>query len=420
MAASKRSYGTGQLYVKSGSYYGRWRTSDGRKLNRKVGLMRVTGTSDGLTRTQAERRFVEIQQEEEISPRPIVEVKPMTVEDASVVLRNRLEIEGSRKSYLKGCESMERCHVVPALGHMRCEDVTMRHIEKFAAQLISKGLAPKSVRNLLTYVHQIFEVAIAHEVRRDNPVRHAARPKRRRAGDANPDLQFFSVSELEAVIRAIPDEVVYREPAPSRKGKAGPAPPPPPDVLGPVVRVMVLTAAMTGLRMSELLGLRWKDLDWGAQRVRVRNTFVLGEHSGEGKSDRSTRRSVPLADRVVAELDRWSQRTAFAALDDLVFAHPQTGRPLDRTKVTRKFKKGCRDAGVKEIRFHDLRHTFATRLAASGQSLRSLQEFLGHADIKTTQIYAHYAPNPHEVEMVNAAFTEEQPEPEPRVGRYVR
>lgn len=122
MAASKRSYGTGQLYVKSGSYYGRWRTSDDRKLNRKVGLVRVPGTSDGLTRTQAERRFVELQQEEEVNPRRLPEVKPMTVGDASVVLRNRLEIEGSRKSYLKGCESMERCHVVPALGDMKCED----------------------------------------------------------------------------------------------------------------------------------------------------------------------------------------------------------------------------------------------------------------------------------------------------------
>jgi len=54
---------------------------------------------------------------------------------------------------------------------------------------------------------------------------------------------------------------------------------------------------------------------------------------------------------------------------------------------------------------HDLRHTFATTLAASGQvSLRTLQEFLGHADAKTTQIYSHYAPSAHEVEMVNAAF----------------
>jgi integrase len=63
---------------------------------------------------------------------------------------------------------------------------------------------------------------------------------------------------------------------------------------------------------------------------------------------------------------------------------------------------------VRAVRFHDLRHTFATRLAASGQPMRTIQEFLGHADSKTTQIYAHYAPSAREVEMVNAAFAEEE------------
>lgn len=92
---------------------------------------------------------------------------------------------------------------------------------------------------------------------------------------------------------------------------------------------------------------------------------------------------------------------------DLVFAHPQTGSPLDRSKVTKRFKKACKDAGVHPVKFHDLRHTFATRLAASGQPLRTIQEFLGHADSKTTQIYAHYAPSEHEVQMVNEAFASE-------------
>jgi integrase len=64
---------------------------------------------------------------------------------------------------------------------------------------------------------------------------------------------------------------------------------------------------------------------------------------------------------------------------------------------------------VRVVRFHDLRHTFATRLASSGQPIRAIQDFLGHADIKTTQIYAHYAPSAREVEMVNQAFATEPP-----------
>ena len=72
--------------------------------------------------------------------------------------------------------------------------------------------------------------------------------------------------------------------------------------------------------------------------------------------------------------------------------------------MTKRFQAACVEAGVRPVKFHDLRHTFATRLAASGQPMRTIQEFLGHADSKTTQIYAHYAPSEREVEMVNKAF----------------
>jgi integrase len=94
----------------------------------------------------------------------------------------------------------------------------------------------------------------------------------------------------------------------------------------------------------------------------------------------------------------------FADDEDLVFGHPDLGTPLDRTKLTRKFKDACEAAGVRVIRFHDLRHTFGTTLAAAGVPLRTIQEYMGHADVKTTQIYMHYAPSEHEVEVVNDAF----------------
>lgn len=402
----KRGYGTGQLYVKHGAYYGRWRTLDGRKLNRRIGAVRDDSGTHGLTRTEAERRFRKAQEAEE--RRPIrVGSERHTLDEATDSLRRRLAVEGARKSYLQNCESMQRVHISPSVGKKDIDRVTVADVETVAAAMLDAGLAPKTVRNVLTFLHSVFEHAIDRGWASQNPVRRASRPKRRRAGDANPDLQFLTVPELEAVLRAIPDDVVVRAPAPTRRGRAGSAPPVPPDVVGPVIRVVVLTAAMTGLRQSELLGLRWRDVDWTAQRIRVRNAWVRGEHSGEGKSDLSTRRSVPMADRLARELDRWSRRTLYGADNDLVFAHPRSGRPLDRSKLGRRFKGACADAGVRPVRFHDLRHTFATRLAASGQPMRTIQEFLGHADSKTTQIYAHYAPSAHEVEMVNAAFAEE-------------
>lgn len=409
VTGSRRAYGTGRLYEKHGSWYGRWRTAEGRRLNRRVGPIRQSGTSDGLTRSMAEREFRRMQLAEEQAAQVARPRERRTVAQASESLRRRLALDEARPAYLSGCESIERVHIVPALGAVPLGKVTRVQVEDLARAMLGRGLSPKTVRNVLSYLHSVFEHAIDRGWVVENPVRRAARPKRRRAGDINPDLQFLTLDELEGVIRAIPEGVVVRQPAPTRRGRRGPAPPPPPDVLGPVLRVLVRTAAMTGLRRSELLGLRWRDIDWTAQRVRVRNVVVRGEHSTAGKSDLSTRRSVPLADRLLTELDTWSRKSVFTTDDDLVFAHPQSGKALDGTKVTRRFQQACRDAGVRVVRFHDLRHTFATRLAASGQPLRTIQEFLGHADAKTTQIYAHYAPSAREVEMVNEAFSDASP-----------
>ena len=404
MDSRKRRYGTGHVYKKHGAYYGRWRTSTGRLLNRRIGVVRTSGSRTGLTQAQAERRFGQLQDEEERRPTAVPEETTVTVSEACESLRRKLSLEGARKSYLVGCRSMQEVQIDPRMGSKAVRKVNAADVEALADSMLSSGLKQKSVRNVLTFLHTAFEHALERGWVNENPVRRAAKPKRRRGREANPDLQFLTMTELDAVIRAMPDEIVERKPARTRNGRAGPAPPVPPDVLGPVLRVVVLTAGMSGLRRSELLGLRWRDVDWEAQRIRVRNAYVLGEHSAEGKSDLSTRRSVPMADRLMRELDAWSQRTAFSDDDDLVFAHPETGNALDAAKVSKRFKAACRTAKVRVVRFHDLRHTFATRLAAAGTPLRTIQEYLGHADAKTTQIYAHYAPSEQEVAVVNAAF----------------
>src|SRR4051794_34718445 len=112
----KRPPGSGQLYEKWGSYYGRWRTPDGRRLNRKLGPVRTKGGSDGLTRAQAEQPFRRVQSEE-ASHKPVdPAVEILTVDQVADRLRERIAIEGARKSYRQNCESMQRAHISPALG----------------------------------------------------------------------------------------------------------------------------------------------------------------------------------------------------------------------------------------------------------------------------------------------------------------
>jgi integrase len=159
---------------------------------------------------------------------------------------------------------------------------------------------------------------------------------------------------------------------------------------------------MTGLRKGELAALRWRDVDWTASRIRVRQNYVRGEF-GSPKSKRSAR-SVPMADQVGGELDRVSKTSRFTAPDDLVFAHPATGGPLAKANMSRRFTRALKEAGLNEHRFHDLRHTFGTRMAAVGTPLRTLQEWMGHRDIATTQRYADYMPSTGEKDLIAAAF----------------
>lgn len=203
-----------------------------------------------------------------------------------------------------------------------------------------------------------------------------------KGADHDADVHYLDASEVEALLKAVPD-----------------------DDFGRVQRARYLAAVMTGMRQGELLALRWCDVDWTAQRVRVRRNLVCGEF-GTPKTKRGSR-SVPLADRLCGELDRLYRQTAYQADDDLVFANPHTWRPMNGNALLKAFQRALDAAGVRRVRFHDLRHTFGTRMAADGVPMRTLQEWMGHRDFKTTLIYADYSPMADEVERVNRAFRPE-------------
>jgi hypothetical protein len=169
-----RPRGSGNLYIKWGSYYGRWTTPDGRRVNRKIGKVRVRGDAGGLTRREAEgglRRLIEAESLRRVSP---IDERPRTVDDVADELRDRLAIEGARLSYRQNCESMQRVHISPAIGRRRVESVTRQDVERLGRLMLGRGLAPKTVRNVMTFLHAVFALALVHEWIERNPVANAA------------------------------------------------------------------------------------------------------------------------------------------------------------------------------------------------------------------------------------------------------
>ena len=164
-----------------------------------------------------------------------------------------------------------------------------------------------------------------------------------------------------------------------------------------------LTSAFTGLRRGELLALRWRDVDFAGSLVRVRASYAGGALTAP-KSGKV--RSVPLAPEVAQALARLSKRERFTGEDDLVFAG-EAGSYLDGSALRRRYTVALRQAGLRPLRFHDLRHTFGTRMIAKAD-IRRVQEWMGHADIQTTMRYLHYAPREEDARLVAEAFRVEQ------------
>jgi integrase len=296
--------------------------------------------------------------------------------EAGEELSRRLEMRGRKKSHRLTVASDLRNHIVPFFGDRELDRIEPKDIERYIAAKLGT-LAPKTVRNHLNTMHSVFEIGQRLEWCTRNPVKLADRPVIK---TTETRIKFLDQPELERLL----------------------AVPYPADAFGQIEPTLYLTAAMTGLRQGELLGVRWRDVDLTARKIRVVSPYVRGEFN-DPKSE-SSGRSVPLAARVAEALSTLREQSVYRAESELVFCHPESGNPLDRSKLVRRFKQATKRADVRPITFHELRHTFGTRMAAAGVPLRTIQHWMGHADAKTTQIYAHYQPSGTEASVVDAAF----------------
>jgi integrase len=364
---ARRSYGSGRLFVRADgngaeTWYASWYVG-GRRVKRRIGPKRRASCADGLTRTQAEAQMRAL-----IATTTVVAIGSRhTVAEAGEIYVTHLEVVMERKrSTIADYRGYMSKHLGPFFGGRPMDKIDRTFVEAYLLAKKREGLSSKTVCNHLNFLHGLWSFAVKREWVAKNVVALVDRPPMPRFKERR--IQFLTPEELEAVVRVVPD-----------------------DYLGEIERPLYLCAAMTGLCQGELIALRWYDVDWAASRVRVADSYVRGEFDSP-KNHRG--RSVPMADRLAGELERHFQRTRWRGENDLVFAHPATGNVLDASKLRKRFNDTLARAEVRRITFHGLRHTFGTQMAAAGAPMRAIQEWMGHADISTTEIYAHYAPDP--------------------------
>jgi integrase len=138
------------------------------------------------------------------------------------------------------------------------------------------------------------------------------------------------------------------------------------------LRPIILTALHTGMRRGEILGLKWHQVDLAKRIIRV-------EKTKSGKN-----RFIPISEFLMLELVKLKKENGTS---QFVFLNPRTRKPM--TDVKTSFNAATRRAGIYGLRFHDLRHTFASRLVEMGFDLITVKDLLGHNSVITTQRYTH-------------------------------
>jgi integrase len=364
---------SGNVFRREGTrravWYAKYRLPDGRQVQKRLG---PTWTDRGrpaagyFTKRTAEAWLRDALDQARRGTLPGMVRTGATFADAAAEYLRYVEHDRGRKpSTLRGYQSVINAHLLPAFGALPVERVTTSAIEQWIAGF--QG-SPRTRNKLLIQLHGILGRAKKVYGLKDN----AASDVEKFQPKASGDIQVFSPEEVWALVRA----------AESAQDAA-----------------VLLTAAFTGLRMGELIALRWRDVDFAGNLLRVRTSFSSGALTTP-KSGKV--RAVPLAPDVASALAELSRREFWTADDDLVFVGPSGGY-LDGWALRRRYKRAQASAGLRPLRFHDLRHTFGTRMIGEAD-IRRVQEWMGHADVQTTMRYLHYAPREEDAMLVARAF----------------
>lgn len=270
-----------------------------------------------------------------------------------------------------GYEAQIRRHIKPVIGRIPIERLAPQHVQALLNQKLREGLKPKTVRYLRGTLRSALNEAVRWNLVSRNVAALVAGPRVERY-----EIQPFSPDEARKLLAAIK---------------------------GDRLEALYSVALTMGLRQGEALGLRWKDVDLALGYIRI--TKQLQRIHGapelvEPKTERSRRTlaTPPMIGRTLKDhFDRQQQERKAAGERwreyGLVFT-TSIGTPLDGTAVTKEFHRVLDRAGIRQRRFHDLRHSCATLLLVQGVSPRVVMDVLGHSQIGLTMnTYSHVIPD---------------------------
>jgi integrase len=247
-------------------------------------------------------------------------------------------------------------HILSTLGELPVRDLGIAHVEACLSKLKQKGHASSTLRS----VRATFATVLRSAVKRGYLEKNPAHGVVIREGDSKKERRFYSVDQVRMLLG------VLTEPCAS----------------------VVAVAVLTGMRIGEILALRWKRIDLLNGTLEVAENYSSGEFVSP--KTKSGQRVIPISSALRRVLENQHERMNPTSPEELVFRTP-SGTPLnDKNLYNRELAPACDRIGQPRVSWHSFRHTHQTLLHDSGASLKTSQELLGHSDLETTlNVYTH-------------------------------
>jgi integrase len=285
-------------------------------------------------------------------------------------LENKQDI--SKKTRITN-EGHLKNHIIPSLGHLPLQKIRVDHIESFIKSIQVKGLAPGTVKKIFNLVQTSFNAAERKELISKNPFNLLDKSSKPKAG--KPKVDYWTKEEVKQFLNGFE----HRN------------------------KIIFTLAIYTGMRQGEILALRWRDVDFEAKQLRVRQILDYDGKIEERVKTDAGYRSVTLSNHVLTELKK--HRTVILQeklsceeyFDNDLVVCQQNGKPVSKSNFHKFWVRRLAKSEVRRIRFHDLRHTCASLLFSINTHPKVVQELLGHQSIKITMdTYSHMLPNMQE------------------------